>query len=373
MPLQIPAYPIVFVRTKRRLMALEWIISVSLLVLLVGVGLYMWRWEIVKGYTIRKVMNKADVGFWLYGVVMVLGVAFNIYAYRANQSARLVIDALGIRMEPQPDAKWLATLLGRRKLAWGQLTHVSHLSRFNLIQLVQTGTLATIWPLRLSDWQLESAAGQSAQPPSRNRQPDLLRVFHEIGVFERFPPSAAAESMNFDLMGHPATRLVLVVLGLLGLYAVADRFVQREAWAFFNSAYVVPHVVVGLLMACAVLVYLKRVRLPQAIPNQVALGLPVLALLVAGAASYIGGIRINQAFGGPLVSADYRRNAGCDTLVPQDAKLPIVEYTPLAGGYWCSIPASQSIPVRVRQGFFGLYQMDLSDHTEAIRAWRQTH
>lgn len=368
-------HPIVFVRAKHRTTAFDRLIYLSLTFCALAGVVWLVRWEMADADSLRKIAASlgwgAVIQFGLMAVVAALGVAMQLQL----RSARLVLDAVGIRLETPSAVAFMATLLGQRRMAWAELKNVSHLTGFGAVQLRTAGRWTQPWGIRLSDWQLaEGHKGtQTADAPSGREQPDLLRVFQQLGLFEQYKPSAEAVAMSFDLFAHPATRWLLGGYAAMGIYCVADRLLQDEAWAFFNRAYCLPHVVAGVIVACAVFLVLKFARIARGVPGSVAQGLAVLALVLGGVTSYMAGIRINQLAGGPLVQADYRRSADCENLVPEDKRLPVVEYTSLSKAYWCSIPASQTVKVRVRQGLFGLYQLNLYEHTQAIRQYRLSH
>ncbi len=99
----------------------------------------------------------------------------------------------------------------------------------------------------------------------------------------------------------------------------------------------------------------------------------MLAVIVgfsAVTASYSALIRLNQLVAGPLEVKTYRRNASCERLLPLEPGLPEIEYAELAKAYWCTFPPDALHEVRLREGVFGLYQVDLTPHTEAIRRFR---
>lgn len=368
-------HPIVFLRAKRRTTAFDRLAYLCLTFCVLAAVAWLVRWELTDADSLRKVAASLGWGAVIQLVLMVVAVALAVAMQLQLRSARLVLDAVEIRLETPSAIGFMAMLAGHRRMEWKELKNVSQLTGFGAVQLRAAGQWTPPWAIRLNDWRLaEGPAGtQTADAPSGREQPDLLRVFHQLGLFEQYKPSAEAVAMSFDLFAHPATRWVLGGYAAMGIYCVAERLLQEEAWAFFNRAYCVPHVVAGVLAACAVFLVLKFARIARGVPASVAQGLAVLALVLGGVTSYMAGIRVNQLAGGPLVQADYRRSADCANLLPADKRLPVVEYTSLSRAYWCSIPETQTVKVRVRQGLFGLYQLNLSEHTQAIRQYRLSH
>jgi len=327
----------------------------SLAISVAGGMWWLWRWEVIDPAAIKLLVERSTASFWLALAIIACGVGAAVAVQRQMRSTVLILDSEGIRMEMK--APWPVAMLAlnQRRIAWAELAHVSHLPRFGIVQLLKKEKLALPWPIRLHDW-----------------RPDLLPVLDRLGVLAEYPKATSAAAMEFDLAANPATRRVLVCFVGLALYSVVDNMLQDEAWAFFNMAYCLPHAIVGAAAAVALGLWLKHAEVARDVPQQSVAGLAVLAALIFGTASYIGGVRINQAFGGPLIEAEYHRNAACNALDPVDKDLPVVEYTDLAKGYWCSIPITRAVKVPVRQGLFGLYQVRLAEQTQAIRAYRES-
>lgn len=295
-------------------------------------------------------------------VTVILVVSF--WADRVHaESATLTVGAHGMRMESDLP-KWLGPSAGW-SLAFDEIGRVGVVERFALVQFRKKGLSLAPVPVRIMDW-IEDAPGAKVPASARDfRQSELWKALEKAGVFDK-DADRHAEAVNFDLAKHPATRAALAVMAVLAAYWAFDSLVATEAWAEWGARYLLPPAVVGVVAAVVAGYLLKR---PQ-VPMQVAMMLAVLLGVTSSLASWVGMVRVNQVLGGPLEEQAYVRNDNCDTLLPKKEGLPPIEYTELARGYWCQFPKDVQHKVPVRQGLFGLYQVDLRTHTEAIREYR---
>ena len=177
-------------------------------------------------------------------------------------------------------------------------------------------------------------------------------------------------ALSFDLFGHRGTRAALVVAAVLVGYGLLDGYLAREAWPEWSWEYLLPHVLVGTLAAVLTLAALLSRKAAQTVPHTVTYVLALTVVMTAMIASWHGLFRVNQLAGGPLLSYAYVRVEACMSLVPVSAGLPVIEYSELARDYWCTYSQEHKHTVPVRRGLFGLYQVDLTEHTDAIRAFR---
>jgi hypothetical protein len=130
-----------------------------------------------------------------------------------------------------------------------------------------------------------------------------------------------------------------------------------------------PHIVAGTIAATLTAVLLFSARTPFPVPRFIAVALAAILGVSAGGASWNGLLRVNQLAGGPLEPHRYVRNDTCDRLLPLEQGLPPVEYDRAARDYWCTFPREHRHVVLVRHGLGGLYQIDLTEHTAAIRKY----
>ena len=201
------------------------------------------------------------------------------------------------------------------------------------------------------------------------RRPDvrttpLWKTLERRGLFAptRFSPSAA----DFDLARHPATRAALVAMAALMLYATAEFFLARERWAVLEpSIFLVPGAI-GAVVAVLAFVVLANADRPARIPLQVTAPVAFVVGLATGVAAFYGLLRVNQ-WAAPLEAHDYVRNVTCNALDPVETGLPSIEYDAPARQYWCSVPRDKRHTVLLRRGLGGMYQVDLTEHTRAIR------
>lgn len=341
---------------------IERLMWASVLALGVATVAYFVRWEMLDGDRLLRGLANAGAIVWLQVCAYVGVVGYSVIARRRLRSSSLVVDDSGIRLEPKEAAG--SFLFPARKMVWTALVQASYLRAVDTVQLRSKSG----FPLnfRARDWLLQPGRAPVAEP---GKEPDLVRVLRARGVFER--PNTGAAALEFDLFSNPATRTVLVGLAILIAYALVDTVAQVEAWAFFDSRYLLPHATLGLLAGAAVYWWFTSFAAARDVPKPVMGGLTIMVLFVVAVASYVGGIRINQFAGEPLAAIEYHRDASCDNLVPVDSQFPAIEYTSLSRDYWCSIPVTRPVPVQVRKGLFGLYQVNLSEHTDAIRRYRE--
>ncbi|MFZ6719683.1 hypothetical protein [Undibacterium sp. Ji49W] len=363
----------VFTRIKRELFLIEKLAYVALAISVVGTFFWFRHLNMLNVFTLEKMWGMFSLrhperwGGLVFGLALVLVQSIMQWSYR---SARLVVNAEGLRLE-QTSTSLLANLtFFGREMRWNDLKSVSFIPRFGVLQL-RSHAHKLPWAILSKDWQLQNAGATPVT--DKNAEPALVRLFREHGVFDSFVADSNLDAVMFDLTKHPATKKVLIGMAVLVVYGFVDRFLQNEAWAFFNASYGMPHVLAGVLASLVLGLFLFMASRERIVPVRIILGLAVLSGTMFAGASYVGGIRINQLLGGPLLEAHYHRNIPCDALVPEDKSLPIIEYTSLARAYWCSKTVDEVVIVKVRKGLFGLYQVDLSEHRSAIREYRQNH
>lgn len=323
---------------------------------------YVWRWEMLP-----RLMRTPDV--WVLAILLLAGIPFAAWLQaRFARTARLIVDEHGLTMQSGLPRFLQAGAMGDWVLRWEDIDRVTVLERLGVVHLRRKGRMIkSALPLRPGDWTPEG----TAPAPTPLRDSPLWRALARHGVFDRAAPDPNVEAITFDLWRHPATRAALLACAALVAYAAAETVMRREAWAEWSLSYNIPHAVAGIGAAVAAAIGLLMAT--RGVP--VAIGL-FLALLVGSSsaiASYSALIRVNQALGGPLEIKPYRRNATCDALVPLEPGLPTIEYTELAQAYWCSHRPQVLHEVPVRKGLFGLYQVDLTEHTDAIRRFRAAH
>lgn len=156
----------------------------------------------------------------------------------------------------------------------------------------------------LTDWIPIEQGGASAQATSNLRSTSLWIALQSIDAFRSHLEKCGEEgndvaaAINFDLAKHPATRIFLIVIGLLTIVLFADNLLTSEAWAEWRLRYILPHTLIGCLVGIGVGRWLLQVRTPRKIPHGIAITLAWLTMLVGGIASWLGGIHLNQCGGG---------------------------------------------------------------------------
>ncbi|WP_422988583.1 hypothetical protein [Undibacterium sp. Ji50W] len=363
----------VFTRIKRQLLMIEKLAYLALAISVVGTFFWFMHLNMLSALSLEKLKGLFSLRHADRWVSLVFGMAFVLmqlvmqWSYR---SARLIVNADGLRLE-QTSTSLLAHLtFYEREMRWANLKNVSFIPRFGVLQL-RSHTQWLPWGIRIKDWQLQNA---DAVPAADNdAEHVLIRLFREHGVFDSFPTDSKLDAAMFDLTKHPATKTVLIGMALLLAYSFVDFMLQNESWVFFNPTYGMPHVLAGVFASLLLAFGLYQAGRDPIVPVRIILGMAVLGGAMFAATSYVGGIRINQALGGPMLEAHYHRNIPCNALVPEDKSLPVIEYTNLARAYWCSKTVDDVVIVKVRKGLFGLYQVDLREQRNAIRDYRQNH
>ncbi|HET9650659.1 MAG TPA: hypothetical protein VFP36_00635, partial [Usitatibacter sp.] len=311
------------------------------------------------------------------GVLLAAGVSVLLawHTFRFMATARLTVDDEGIEVKADLP-RWMAIGPNRPgRVRWDEIAKVVVLRQPPVVQIRRRGSSLPM-VLRVVDWvPVEAPPGALAAPSHFLRGPDmrataLWKVLEERGLFAIDRPDGHVDAINFDLAKHPATRAAMALMAVLAAYWAIDSFVENEAWAEWRLAYLVPHIVVGAVALAAAATVLRMSRTPSAVPGAVTVVVAVLIGTCAGLASWAGLIRVNQAFGGPLEPHAYVRNDTCDALVPLERGLPPIEYTAEARDYWCRFPKTWRHTVLVRKGLGDLYQVDLTEHTRAIRRFR---
>lgn len=360
----------IFTRVKRQLFLIEKLAFLALAISVSGSLFWLFQLHLLNLDKLKLMFSFHRVDSWLplvFGMLLVLVQSVMQWSYR---SARLIVDAEGLRLE-QTSNSWLARLsFYKRDVRWADLKNATFVPLFGIVQL-RSSAERFPWVIRSKDWQLND--GGVVPAVDKNAENALVRLFREHGVFDSFPNDSNLDAMTFDLTKHPATKAFLVVMAAMLIYTFVDIMLQNESWVFFNRAYVIPHVLAGVFACLMLIMILYQASRQRKVPMRVIIGLAMLGGAMFAGTSYVGGIRINQALGGPMLEASYHRNKFCNTLVPEDKSLPVIEYTNLAIPYWCSKGADELITVKVRKGLLGLYQVDLSEHRNAIRDYRQSH
>lgn len=295
------------------------------------------------------------------GLIALEGVSKKFY-----RSASLQVDELGVRLKLLPGSSWTILRFLERDIPWAELKDATLVERLKIIQFRPRSGLLPL-NIKFEEWQLQNT---NSGLNGGNAGPDLLKVLRDLRVFEKYPKNSQFEDSNFDLTKHPATKLLLAGIAILIAYSFVDVMLQHEEYAFFNFTYLLPHILSGLLVAVILAGLMFNASKRKLIPLFNIIGLAILSGMVFGVASHVGGIRINQLAGSPLLEARYHRDANCQNLLPEDPRLPVIEYPPHARNYWCSKNIDGVLLVKVREGLFGLYQLDLREHNQAILGYR---
>lgn len=314
------------------------------------------------------------IGFIFRVVLIFLVVIFilpQIYLHRRqSRLGQVSVDQHNLRIDHGLPS-WLG---GKFDSSWNEISRISVIARFGTIYFYKY-TSSRPLALCLIDW---IPVDQKEAPPLPDlRATPLWATLQSIDIFrallEKGPgeDNGAASIITFDLAQHPATRIFITALILLFIGLIADGFLTSEAWAEWKFVYILPHILISCLIGIAVGGWLLTVKKPKKIPLSIVIALGWLAMMVGGVASWLGGIHVNQWLGGPLEAHAYTRNADCDTLLPKEPSLPPIEYTGQAKDYWCQFPLEKEhTVVLLRRGLGGLYTVDLSPHTKAIRKFR---
>ncbi|MFZ6743116.1 hypothetical protein ACO0LC_07835 [Undibacterium sp. JH2W] len=338
------------------------------LLLLVVTGPFIWL--VYQGLLRPKDLLKiaSEISLPLFPTLACIAViAFDLIKAAFYRAAKLHIDESGVRLKLPPGSGLAIVNFLERELLWSDLKDASYMKRLQLIQLRPTYAASPL-SIDVKDWQLQN---KNADLNSGNAEPDLLKVFRELAILEKFPKNTQLEASDFDLLKHSATRMVLLAMAVLATYSFVDVLLQHEEYAFFNFSYFLPHIVSGLAVVVILVFLMIKASKPDVIPRSIVVGLALLSGVIFGFSSYIGGIRINQIAGGSLLEARYHRDANCMNLLPEDKDLPVVKYHQPSRAYWCSKRMDEALTVKVRKGWFGLYQFDLREHNEAIRSYQQ--
>ncbi len=345
---------------------LEWVTALLILAPLVIFMAGSYHWEMGHAVLIVSVI-----------AFMVVFAALSLWArQRYAATGRLIVDDLGMRLESELPRFLAAPYQGPWKVQWSEIDKVIPVDAVGLLQIRRKGFTAMPLAIKVLDWVPEdgtrAAAPRSGRRAPKMRETELWRVLEEHGLFGGKRRNTRAEALNFDLAKHPVTRALLAVMAVLVAYWAVDSIMAEEAWAEWRAAYVLPHVAIGIAGAVLGFVFMKIAAGPMAIPGQIAAVLAMFLGFSIGLASWTGIVRLNQLVGGPLSSEEYVRNETCDSLMPIKTELPPIEYTELAKGYWCQFPKDHKHLVLIRRGLGGLYQVDLTQHTEAIREFRRS-
>lgn len=354
----------VFRIASRRKYRLELVLALVIVAPVIMLTVAAFHWEMLRSFVLWA---------FILAVLVVLGMVVWAHGEYVN-SARLSIDDWGMKLESDVPRFLGAAYQGPWQVEWHEVDRVSPLDSLGLLQIRRKGFASMPLALKILDWIPEESTGLTAPqapPPANMRSTALWKVLEERGLFSG-APDPRVEAFNFDLAAHPATKAALFAMAALALYWAADGMLAREAWAEWRSKYILPHAAIGFAGALAGLWALRSARAPSPVPFRIAMAVSILLGVTVSLASWSGLIRVNQVLGGPLVEEEYVRNTACDTLLPVKDGLPPIEYTELAKGYWCQFPKDKKHRVLVRKGIGGLYQVDLTQHTAAIKDYRRS-
>jgi hypothetical protein len=300
--------------------------------------------------------------FWMF-IALVLA-AWPLWLWmqrRFAATALLSLDGEGMTMQSGLPGFWRSALRADWQCRWADIGSVAVVEGLGMVRITRASGGTPI-VLRVTDWVREGSMSPGA---STIRSSELWQAMDAAGVFRR-TAAGPHDALTFDLWKHRGTRAALISAACLFAYGAADGLVSRESWAGYDWRYYLPHVVAGVLAFAGAVYGLLRTRAPLLI----AIVLAATLGFTGAFASYAALIRVNQLVAGPLETKAYRRSAACDALLPVEPGLPEIEYSGMAREYWCSHPAAAIHEIAVRKGLFGLYQVDLSAHTEAIRRFR---
>lgn len=353
--------PTVLVYRAGKLTPIERVVVPALLFLVTATALYVLRWNDLQSEGVlqlawRLILKHPET----IGVVL-LGIGASLLVPLQMRKSRIHIDSAGLQFRS------LIPYIGpltERKIVWANVTSAMYVPASGMLTLRSSRGLP--WALRATDWRLPDqprGGGQAAD------EPELVQIVRRLGLMES-GPTVAAVAAEFDLMADGRTRFVVALGALLGLYAATDGLANSESWAFFDVAYVIPHVVVAAALALVAGMWLFRKSEAPALHQGIVVGLAIFIAVVGGPASWVAGVRLNQWLGGPLEAQEYHRDSTCMNLVPVKPDLPVIEYTEVTRPYWCHVPQTRAIQVLVRRGLFGLYQVNLEAQTDEIRRFR---
>ena len=331
------------------------------LVLLLMVAAVPWLFDV----TFERLPVRARVEMVLLPV-LISATTFAIFRFR--ETARLVLDDAGIKVETGVPT-WLGA--GSWSLAWTEIGAVRTMAGLGIIQLQRKGSMVRR-PLRVHDW----IPVEGPVPPAPSglvmRQPDLRtaplwKALEQRGLFAR--TGGTPSGVDFDLAKHPATRATLAIMAALMAYAAVEFFLARERWAVLENAIFLVPGAVGLVAAGLAFLVLRNADRPARIPSDVTGPLSLVLGLAVACASFYGLLRLNQ-WVAPLEAHAYVRNVSCNALDPVEPGLPTIEYDVEARAYLCSVPRERQQTVMLRRGLGGMYQVDLTEQTRAIREFR---
>ncbi|MBR7793711.1 hypothetical protein KDM87_14020 [Undibacterium sp. FT147W] len=359
----------IFTRKKRQLIPIEKLAFFAFFISISCSLYWLFYLNLLDVEKLKMLFSQRHAERWLLFCLWGLFLIAYCLMRWSYRTARLIVDGHGIRLEQTSEFLLARLCFYQRNVCWSDLENVTYLERFDILQL-RMGQKKLPWAIRVKDWQRQNF---DTTLTVDGKEHALIHLLRERGVMDSFPPDKNLDAVMFDLAKHPATRALLVLMMALLAYIFIDAKLQTESWAFFSARYCLPHALTGVAAGVVVALWLFSSSRRLLIPSRVIVVMTLLSSMMFSVASYVGGIRINQMFGGVMLEAQYHRNMFCDALVPEEKNLPVIEYTNRARPYWCSRGEDDLILVRVRQGFFGLYQVDLREHSEAIRNFRQQH
>lgn len=292
---------------------------------------------------------------------------------KARGQARLILSDDGITHESALPRLLRSTRNGNSDwhLSWDDIVQVDVHPLLHTLRIRSKG-----WPpvvLRAHDWveesQRERALLRRSELKNAMFTSTVWREFNARGLFQR-RGTEPADALSFDLSKHPLTQGTMLLGAACILYAAIDGVLCPESYPDFKEflPYLLPPTVIGCVCGALASLTLSTTRKPTRVPPEVTVVLAMLFALASAAAGYSGMLRINQWLGEPLRNEIYRRSTDCLTLLPQNPQLPRIDYSARARKFWCGFSPDQDIPVPLRKGLFGLYQMDLSDYSRRIGA-----
>ena len=334
----------------------------------VAIAIFAYRYEVLWKFL-------ADRSYLTLVFVMpFLGLGMVWINSRILAGARLTLDGQGLALTYREKPFFGLAPAPEEHCRWDDIGKVRVIAGLRVVQIRRKRTMARPMVLKITDWveEVPGVADYSGRSSVPMRETALWKALEEAGLFSEQPTQGSTDALDFDLLGHPGTRFALIAMAGLFGYAALDAFLRKEAWADWGLPYLLPHVIAGIFAAAAAAFALLASRHPNPVPREVAIPLALLVGVSGGGASWSLLIRVNEWFGGPLEERAYVRNEACNTLIPVEPGLPAIEYTAMAKDYWCRFPIEQQHPVPIRKGLGGLYQVDLTRYTEAIRKFRRS-
>lgn len=167
--------------------------------------------------------------------------------------------------------------------------------------------------------------------------------------------------LEFDLLKHPATRQILVVLAALIFYALVDLMANMET--YLQTPSVLWFVGMGAAITLAVVAWLGK----GSIPRSNVWGLALITGAVFAVAMYPGLLRLNQFTATSSLRAYPYRYAGDYRFSPRLDGLPVIVLP--ESDYWDSKKPHDEFSFVLRKGGLGFYQIDMAPVYADMRIW----